>query len=431
MFVVVILMIVILLCGTHNQMAGGGTDEASNTGNTGTAIRYGDVVHFQLGTKHSFLDTCGSTTACPGNGSLNVQTADTPTRNTGTGSWIIVKHETGGAMGTPIRHGDTVYIKNLHNDTYLDTCGHNSVCKALNVQTHKSPFRTDTGTGLWKLVDLDNMESTDIITNESGIFIESVHSSGDYVVACGHSSCTRGVYDISLLSLAPYGHSIHSWGKWIVRRQVKPGNEEEAISCCLGNNEEGCDGLGPKVCAHVISTLGTSTPGTAETIYNSGIYEKSPELQNKMDKDLMQKCNGEWAKEGLCDCFNVVEAASRIPGYNPICHNLRCASGLAYKTRNMKKVKCPGTNLTYCVQDLNLSNMDSAELSKIKLSNKCGSQAPPPSADVPDAPDAPDAPDVADIHNASNISWLHLLLAGAGVSACLGIIFILYRRFHL
>jgi len=97
----------------------------------------------------SYLDVCGSTSCAPGT-KYAVQTHPTGLRYAKTGFWKIIK--TSGASGA-IEHNDLVYLQNQHNPSYLDTCGSTSACGSkYKVVTNIDKDRGGHKTGTWKVI---------------------------------------------------------------------------------------------------------------------------------------------------------------------------------------------------------------------------------------------------------------------------------------
>jgi hypothetical protein len=118
-----------------------------------TVLRYGQTYSLRNGHaawQGGFLDT--RSTGCEGN-RFCVSTATTPNRDGASGTWKLLS-ATGKAVGTPVSHGDDVYLLNMYQNGfggYLDAaymgCEGNSFC----VSTSGSENR-DQRSGTWKIL---------------------------------------------------------------------------------------------------------------------------------------------------------------------------------------------------------------------------------------------------------------------------------------
>lgn len=380
MKVAILLAIIVIVVGIislkGNKQTGGDTGHAINDAVASAAsmkeIRYGDVFYLQTQSKY-FLNTCGPTRTCPGNGAYNVVISRTPDGDQASGAFTFVSNKMGGAIGEKVRYGDKLHIKNLYaQGTYLDTCGKDPICGGLGVQTHVDPTRESADTATWKIINPADTTSSDAVNIFNKIYIQTQYDKS-YLVACGnYTDCGNSVLGVTCRNYS--GKSLADNGSFQIIPLVPQGKEYEAVSCCLGINTEGCEGFNINTCPPILKNYSDSTPEVVSMVSNSKIFTKYPELQDSLDKTMSQKCaeGGEWRDKKICSCFKYVDAAMSIPGYNPLCHNVDCVSGKGYKTRTQGKTKCPGSNLTICSQNMDLDDIGKAEMKQIKFVSNCG-----------------------------------------------------------
>ncbi|WP_326658646.1 hypothetical protein [Streptomyces canus] len=120
-------------------------------------LKYGDQIHLQNGYddfKGGYLDTLNNHTTA---GLKHyVATADSTTRDKGTGTWEIVS-ASGKAAGQPVLSGDLVHLRNLYagDGGYLDAVNHATTAQKggggkYGVATAQSKDRTP-GSGRWRI----------------------------------------------------------------------------------------------------------------------------------------------------------------------------------------------------------------------------------------------------------------------------------------
>ena len=120
-----------------------------------TIIVVGGLYHLKnLYGEETYLDSCGTAT-CDATTRYNVLTSTLPDRaGSGTGIWKIISVNNK-PDGTPVHVGDSIHLKNLYGEgTYLDSCG-TATCDTTtryNVLTSTSPARDGSGTGTWTFI---------------------------------------------------------------------------------------------------------------------------------------------------------------------------------------------------------------------------------------------------------------------------------------
>ena len=130
-------------------------------------LLYGSTYRIQngySGWSENYLDTRGE--GCEGN-LLCVSTSTNFDRVSGSGTWII-SSATGKAVGDPVLSGDQVYLQNQYGagqGGYLDTRGKGCEGNLLCVSTATSSNR-DSGSGTWRIIKEDsggNVQEDDVV----------------------------------------------------------------------------------------------------------------------------------------------------------------------------------------------------------------------------------------------------------------------------
>lgn len=130
-------------------------------------LLYGTTYRIQNGFggwSANYLDTRGQ--GCEDN-LLCVSTSTNFNRDSGSGTWII-SSATGKAVGEPVLSGDQVYLQNQYSSGaggYLDTRGYGCEGNFLCVSTATSSKR-DSGSGTWRIIkdtSGGNVQENDVV----------------------------------------------------------------------------------------------------------------------------------------------------------------------------------------------------------------------------------------------------------------------------
>ncbi|MEI5099221.1 hypothetical protein RB200_12070 [Streptomyces sp. PmtG] len=175
-------------------------------------LKYGEQIHLQNGYNSwqgGYLDTNGHSAAS--GAKYQVATADSPTRDKGTGTWEILS-ATGKPSGQPVISGDVVYLRNLYGGDggYLDTNGHaaqeqKDAGGRYDVSTSQARDRA-AGTGRWRIVAQTshptdgNVRAGDVVHlwnlyGDNGGFLETNHASP--LTGAKYDLCTNAYYNRS------------------------------------------------------------------------------------------------------------------------------------------------------------------------------------------------------------------------------------------
>ncbi|WP_196485488.1 fucose-binding lectin II [Burkholderia cepacia] len=183
--------------GSSADQAAGGNQEASagsgsagdQTGGTpaidANTLKYGDRVHLLNGYNNwngGYLDTYDYSKQA--GAKHGVITADTPTRDGGSGTWVI-ESVTGKAKGTAVLSGDAIRLFNAYgnNGGYLDTNGHAGAPELYNVSTADKTSRGAHKTLDW-VVESGTAGSPVKIGDQVALRNEYNNSQGGFLDTC-------------------------------------------------------------------------------------------------------------------------------------------------------------------------------------------------------------------------------------------------------
>lgn len=118
----------------------------------------------------------------------------------GTGIWKIISVDQK-PEGTPVKVGDSVYLKNLYSEgTYLDTCN-TATCSnttKYDVSTSTSQTRDGSGTGTWKIISFFQKPDGTLVKVGDLVHLKNKYGEGTYLDTCGTATCSNTTrYDVS------------------------------------------------------------------------------------------------------------------------------------------------------------------------------------------------------------------------------------------
>lgn len=207
-----------VLLETQVQMIANLTDDDADE--QGYVVRHASVVHLRNRYQHhgrrNYLDTCGHCggqhcSACSGNGGRTycVGASPDPNRDSGSGSWEIVRQSGSGRL----RHGDLIHLRNQYGGQYfLDSCGGASCGGGWSVTTSEHRNR-DHGTGVWEVV---KAQGGGVVRHGDRIRLQNQYNSNGrhpkmWLDTCGVASC--GSNSLNVVASPGYNRDSGS-GTW-------------------------------------------------------------------------------------------------------------------------------------------------------------------------------------------------------------------------
>ncbi|MEV0604265.1 hypothetical protein AB0I82_33900 [Streptomyces sp. NPDC050315] len=182
-------------------------------------LKYGDRVHIQNGYngwKGGYLDTNGSSSAGAG-AMYGVCTADSPTRDKGTGTWELLS-AAGKKAGDPVRSGDVIHLRNLYNDGgYLDTNGGaasgQTAAAQYDVSTNKEKDRADSGTASWRIFAQTSAPADGAVRVNDVVILWNLYAStGSFLETNGgNPSPNQGKYDVCTSTYWNRSSNVGDW----------------------------------------------------------------------------------------------------------------------------------------------------------------------------------------------------------------------------
>jgi hypothetical protein len=166
-------------------------------------LKYGDQINLKNGYgggQGGYLDTINN---APG-AKYGVETADSPARAKGTGTWEILS-AMGKATGTVVHSGDLIYLRNLYGGDggYLDTNGYAKQAGAkYDVTTYATKDRAP-GTSRWRIfAQTSTPTDQDIRVGDTVHLWNTYDDNGGFLETNGNSTdgdkydvCTSAYYN--------------------------------------------------------------------------------------------------------------------------------------------------------------------------------------------------------------------------------------------
>ncbi|MGW8530990.1 hypothetical protein [Nocardiopsis sp. NPDC055824] len=164
-------------------------------------IRFGDRIHLLNGYNGWHGGYLDSINHRPAPAKYGVQTADTPTRGPGTGTWEILSPE-GRATGANVLSGDVVWLRNLYGGDggYLDTNGHASSTQKsagakYDVSTSQSRDRAE-GTGRWRIFAQTSIPTDQHVRTGDVLLIWNLYAGNGGFLETNQHSTEGDKYDV-------------------------------------------------------------------------------------------------------------------------------------------------------------------------------------------------------------------------------------------